>query len=73
MFFNCRFSLIFSSYYKDNVYSNNFRLFKNLNWQRSDFVIINLGECFKSKKESLYSKLGEEKIVEKWLNPFILF
>ena len=37
------------------------------------FAIINFGECFKFRREVLYSKLGEEKIVQKLLNNFILF
>ena len=37
------------------------------------FVIINFGECFKSTRELLYSNLGEEKVLEKLLNRFILF
>ena len=33
-----------------------------------DFIVKNFGECFKSTKEELYSKLDEEKIINKELS-----
>ena len=36
-----------------------------------DFVDINFSEYFKATREKLYSKLSEEKILEKLLNYFI--
>ena len=38
-----------------------------------DFVAINFRKYFKSTTEKLYSRLSEEKTLEKLLNCFILF
>ena len=63
MFFKQNFSIIFSSYFKHNVvYSKNCWLFKNLiDKELKDFCGHELGECFKSTREALNSKLGEKK------------
>ena len=39
----------------------------------NDFVAINFSEYFKSTRETLYSKLKENKILEKLLNCFVSF
>ena len=36
-------------------------------------VLISFGKCFKSFKKKLYSKLSQDKILEKLLNRFIFF
>ena len=38
-----------------------------------DFVLINFDEYFKCTREKRYSKLSEEKDLEKLLNRFIVF
>lgn len=38
-----------------------------------DFILINLGEYFKSTREKLYPKLSEKKVLKKLLNHFIAF
>ena len=38
-----------------------------------DFVVINFGECFESKREKLYSKLSEEQNVRKVGESFYIF
>ena len=63
MFFNHSFSLIFSSYYKHNVaYAKDCDYLKILaDKEVGNFVVIHFDECFRSTREALYSKLGEEK------------
>ena len=61
MFFNHNFSLIFSSYYKHNILKIADYLKILTDEEVKDFVLINFGECFKSMREKLYSKLSEEK------------
>ena len=39
----------------------------------NNFVDINFDECFKSTRETQYSKLSAEKILQKLLNRFTLF
>ena len=41
--------------------------------EMKDFVVINLGECFKSTREKLYSKLNEEQSLRKVSKWFYIF
>ena len=73
MFLNHNFSLIFSSVLLITLYM--LKIIKYLkiltDAEVNNFVVINFGNCFKSTRKALYSKLAEKKILEQLLNRFI--